>query len=169
MAKAKEAPDFFILKPGTTVKLNLDKLPDPAEREKTRASLTERLQANGCQVGQDGTIELLASVEQKPVKLHVQLRGVLPPNAPRELVFDVQEFTSRISLVYNGKSAWGSVAESLPSFVSLEIKPGQTVEAAVRETEKPRYDFFQKVRLPAKVMKPISGLGTSWVKYTGIK
>jgi hypothetical protein len=169
LAKAKEAPDFFILKSGTTVKLNLDKLPDAAERERARASFTERLQANGCQVGQDGTIELVASVEQKPVKLRVQLRGVLPRNAPRESVYDVQEFTSRILFVFNGKSVWGRAAESLPSVVALEIKPGQTVEAAVRETEKPRYGFFQDVRLPAKLMKPMSGLGTSWVKYTGIQ
>ena len=52
--KATESPDFFVLKPGAMVTVNVSALPDPAEREKAEAALKKKLQANGCQVGEKG-------------------------------------------------------------------------------------------------------------------
>jgi hypothetical protein len=63
LKKALTSPDLFVLKAGTTVKLDLSGIPDAAERERVQEALTKRLQAIQCQVGPNGTIELAASIE----------------------------------------------------------------------------------------------------------
>jgi hypothetical protein len=45
--QAMQEPDFFVLKPGTAVRVILDVLPDAGAREKVRAALNEKLEANG--------------------------------------------------------------------------------------------------------------------------
>jgi hypothetical protein len=169
LAKAMEAPDFFVLAPGTTVKLNVDQLPQPEERDKVRAALTEKLTAGGCKIGPEGTIELVATVESKPIEQMYRKFGRVAQTEARVQKYTVQEFTSRLAFVYQGKPAWQSQAVSTPHL--LRAKAGQTIEAALHETEKPNYEFLTRVALPKKLMKPMpeGALGTTRVSREGLQ
>jgi hypothetical protein len=167
LAKATEAPDFFVMKPGTNVKLNVDGVADPAERERIRVLLAKQLKENGCQVGADGSIELTASIEQKTVQMSYRSMTLIPRTARQVQTYSLQDFTSRVAFNYDGKPIWERSAGSIP--YSVTTKPGQSVEAALHESEKPIYDFFQRMKLPKKLMRPTERIGSSWVKYNGIQ
>ena len=156
-----------MLKPGTNVKLNVDGVPDPAEREKISPLLAKQLEANGCQVAADGSIELMASIEQKTVQMSYRFTTMIPRTAPQVRTYSLQDFTSRVVFNYNGKPIWERSAGSVP--YSVMTKPGQSAEDALHESEKPVYDFFQRVKLPQKLRKPNERIGHSWVKYNGIQ
>ena len=164
--KAMESPDFFVLKPGTTVVLNVNGLQDPGEREKVAAALTQKLQANGCQVGPNGAIELVATTEmgkQREVAYHTF--GMIGSR-----VYNVQEYTSRLKFVYQGQTAWEVACGNVPGFISL--KQGETVEQVLRRSERPNYAWFATVELPKTIQKPTPGaaaLGASRVTVAGVQ
>src|SRR5262249_28488968 len=103
LQKALADPSFFVLKPGTTVKVNLDGLPDPAEREKVRSALEARLKANGFQVGPDGAIELVATTEVGKER-EVTYRSI-GSGARGIKTYKVREDFSRIKFVSQGLTA----------------------------------------------------------------
>jgi hypothetical protein len=164
--KAIESPDFFVLKPGATVKLDVSGLPDLGEREKAAAALTQKLQANGCQVGANGAVELVAVAEagkRREVAYHTFGR-------PYSRVYMVQEFHSRVKVVYQGQTAWEVSCTSVPGFVHLQ--EGETMEQYLERNEHPNYEWFGKVELPKVVQKPTSGaatLGTTRVTTAGVR
>jgi hypothetical protein len=164
--KAMQSPDFFVLKPGTTVILNVSGLQDPGEREKAAAALTQKLQANGCQVGPNGTIELVATTEmgqRREVAYHTF--GMIGSR-----VYNVQEYISRLRFVYQGQTAWEVACGNVPGFISL--KQGETVEEVLRRSERPNYAWFATVELPKTIQKPTPGastLGNSKVTVVGVQ
>jgi len=165
LKKAMAEPDFFVLKPGTTVAIDVSPLPDTDQREKVRAALAEKLQANGCQVGESGTITLTALTEvgkEREVSYHTFGRIGMKS-------YKVKEHFSRVKFVYQGKSAWETTAGNVPFFVHL--KEGQTMEQYLKEHEKPNYDWFTKVALPKLLTKPTGRptLGSSQVTTAGVR
>ena len=103
-----------MLKPGTTVKLNVDGLPDPAERDKARAAIEKRLEANGFKVGPEGTIELVAATEvgkEREVSYRSIGRGF-----PAVKSYKVREHIARVKFVYQGLTAWEASTINIPFF-----------------------------------------------------
>ncbi len=168
--KAVQNPDFFVVKPGCTVRLNVAALADPAEREKAQAALTKKLEANGCQVGPNGAVELVANVETGQ-KRQLSYRGMGGPFGPGDATYNFQEYASRVKFVLQGQTLWEVVGGNNPGFM-ISLKQGETVEQYLRAREKPNYDFFTAVELPKLVQKPIAGagtLGTSEVSVAGVR
>jgi len=165
LEKAIQAPDFFVLKEGVTVRLNVDALPDAAEREKAREALTKKLKDRGFKVGPEGTIELVASTEAgKEQDISYQGFGISPWKT-----YKVREYFTRLAFLYQGKNTWQTQGSSVPGFISL--KEGETVEQVLRRSERPNYNFFQQVELPRVLMKPMGpdGLGVSQVSVAGVQ
>jgi hypothetical protein len=165
LAEAMKQPDFLVLKPGVTVRLNLDALPDRAEREKVREALTAKLEERGFNVGPQGTIDLVATAEageERDVSYHGF--GISPWKT-----YKVREYTSRLAFVYKGKTTWQLQGSSVPGFVQL--KEGETIEQVLRRSERPNYTFYQNVGLPQMLIKPMEGggLGTSQVTIAGVQ
>jgi hypothetical protein len=166
LADAKKQPDFLILKPGVTVKLNVDALPDPQEREKVRQALTQKLKDRGCSAGPNGTIELVATAqagEERDVSYHGF--GVSPWKTHK-----VREYISKLVFSYQGKVAWQSQGSSVPGFIQL--KEGETIDQVLRRSERPNYTFYEHVELPKVLMKPNpmgTGLGSSQVSTAGVQ
>jgi hypothetical protein len=167
LAKALTQPDLFVLRSGTTVKLNLNGLPDPAQREHVRAALAERLQKIGCQAGDNGTIELAASVEgPKDRDVRYMFGGG---------DYKMKEWMSRLKFVYQGQTAWETASSNVPGVVTL--KKGENVGDKLREFEKPNYGFFDHAELPKFLQKPTQGqtagasltLGQSRVTTSGLQ
>jgi hypothetical protein len=164
LAAAQKQPDFFVLKQGTTVKLSLQSLQDAQEREKVREDLTAKLQERGCKVGDNGTIELVATAEageERDISYHGFGIGFK--------TYKVREYISKLAFQYQGKVAWQTQGSSVPGFISL--KQGETVEQVLRRSERPNYSFFSNVELPKVLIKPTdaNGLGQSKVGVTGVE
>lgn len=165
MAKVMKAPDFFVLKKGTTVKLNVDGLPDAGERDKAQSSLTRKLQALRFQVGPQGTIELAAAVVQgEEQEIAYRTIGSFGARAYR-----VKPYYSTVKFLYQGKPVWQMGSSSIPHVLS--VQDGETVEQALRRCERPNYSLFDRVELPGVLLKPMGplGLGSSQVTAAGIQ
>lgn len=165
LAAAKKQPDFFVLKPGTTVKLVLESLQDAQEREKVRTALTTKLKERGCEVGPSGMIDLVATAEageEEEVSYHGF--GLSPFKR-----YKVRAYISKLTFNYQGKVCWQTSGSSVPGFIQL--KDGESIEQVLRRSERPNYSVFQNVELPKMLMKPSGGegLGTSQVTVSGVQ
>jgi hypothetical protein len=168
--KAMQSPDFFIVKPGCTVKVNVSALADPAEREKAQAALTKKLEANGCQVAPNAGIELVASVETGQ-RRELSYHGMGGPFGPGSTTYKFQEYASRLKFLLQGQTLWEIVGGNNPGFM-ISLKQGETIEQFLRAREHPNYDFFTSAGLPKMVQKPSPGgqtIGTSQVSVAGVR
>jgi hypothetical protein len=149
LKKALTQPDLFVLHSGTTVKLNVNGIPDPAQRDQVQRTLVERLQTIGCQAGDNGTIELAASMEgPKDRDVKYMFGGG---------DYKVKEYTGRLKFVYQGQTAWETTGTNVPGVISL--KQGENVADKLRAAEKPDYGFFGRAVLPKFLQKPAQGKG----------
>lgn len=164
--QAMASPDFFVLKPGVTVKVSTSALQDPGEREKAGAALAQKLEANGFVVGPNAAIELVATAEMgKRREISYRMFGSFGSKT-----YSVQEYISRVKFVYQGQTAWEVSVTSVPGFIHL--KEGETIEQVLRRSERPNYDWFAKVELPKTLQKPTPGattLGASQVTTAGVQ
>jgi WD40 repeat protein len=149
LKKALTQPDLFVLHSGTTVKLNLNGIPDPTQRDQVQRTLVDRLQTIGCQTGENGTIELAASMEgPKDRDVKYMFGGG---------DYKVKEYTGRLKFLYQGQTAWETTGTNVPGVISL--KQGENVADKLRAAEKPDYGFFERVVLPKFLQKPAQGKG----------
>lgn len=168
--KAMQNPDFFIVKPGTAVRLNVAGLADPAEREKAQAALTGKLEANGCQVAPNAPIELVASVETGK-RRELSYRGMGGPFGAGSATYSFQEYSSRLKFVFQGQTLWEVVGTNNPGFM-IHLKEGETIQQHLQARERPNYGFFTSVGIPKMVQKPSPGgqtIGTSQVTAAGLR
>lgn len=148
LKQALTQPDLFVLHSGSTVKLNID-VPDAAERERVRKALTDRLQTIDCKPGDNGTIELVATMEGPKDR---QVRYMFGGGD-----YHVKEYTARVKFVYQGQTAWERSGSNVPGVMAL--KKGENVADKLRASEKPDYAFFEHVLLPKFLQKPAAGKG----------
>lgn len=178
----------IVLKPGTTVKIDVRSLPDPEDRVKTAKALEDQLVKKGCKVGEDGTIELVATASTgKIVEMNFvpgtnnnrpwmptppRLPGSAPPPLPpgtKVRTVKMEEHFSHLKFVAQGRTVWETKGDNLPKRVQLE--EGETLEQHLKKLERPNYGFYQTVDLP-RVLHRTAGfapLGTSAVGLTGVK
>ncbi|MGH7139408.1 MAG: hypothetical protein ACREHD_26995, partial [Pirellulales bacterium] len=71
--------------------------------------------------------------------------------------YKIKEYTGRLKFVYQGQTAWETMASNVPGVLTL--KKGENVGDKLREHEKPNYAFFEKVELPKFLQKPAQGQG----------
>jgi hypothetical protein len=146
--KAMSQPDFFLLQPGSRVRLEVNAFPDATELEKARTALTEKLQANGFQVDPSSEIALVASVERED-KSELSVRG--PFFAEGERTYKFQHYRSSLKFVYQGNTVWQRESTNAPHFIDRKLT--ETVEQSLKRREKPDYQLFQTVELPKTLVK----------------
>lgn len=163
--KALTDPTLFVFRSGTTVKLDVNAISDPGEREKVTQSLTKKLKEMDCTVAPNGTIDLVATVEGPKQR---EIRFFSSGD------YKMQEFITGLKFVYQGKVAWQTSSTNVPFMVSL--KRGENMESHLRSLEKPQYGFFDGVHLPKFLQKPAGNgpqaqhtIGQSRVSTTGIR
>lgn len=166
LAKALTEPDFFVFKPGTAVAIDTTGLMDAGEADRVRAALTKKVQAFGGTVSDHGTIALQAITDggkEREVFYHTF-------GSPGSRAYKVREFFSRVKFVYQGKTVWEWSSSSVPGFTHL--KKDETMEEHLKKSEKPSYEFFDRVELPKLLTKPTGGapgLGQSRVTTAGLR
>jgi len=148
LKKSQNDPSLWILKSGMTVKLNVAGINDASQRDKVQQSLTKSLRTNGCQVGPNGSVEVVAATEG-PAEETVSFiaRGT----------YKMQKYTARVKIVYQGQTVWETAGSNVP--FGMFLKQGETIEGALREREKPDFTWFDRVELPKMIQKPSGGQG----------
>jgi WD40 repeat protein len=147
LAKAMSAPDFFVLKPGTTVKIDVSQV-DAAGKEFVEKALTARLKEAGFEASPMGTIDLVAQTEmgaERQVSYHTFGRI-------GSQTYNVRDYFSRIKFVYKGQEVWQTGVGSVPGFIHLG--QNETMEQFLKKSEKFNFDWFGKVDLPKLLQKP---------------
>lgn len=166
LKKALTDPDLFILRAGTTVRIDVSGIPDATQRERVSKGLTKQLEAIDCKAGNNGTIDILASVEgPKETEINFIAAGT----------YKFKEYLSRVKFVYKNQPVWDSVQSNAPGIVQLQ--KGENMDGHLRAREKPSYEFFEHVQLPKFLQKPAAGqgaghsltLGQSKVTASGIR
>lgn len=166
LKKALTDPTLFVLKAGTTVKLDLNGITDASQRAGIEAALTKQLAAIDCKPGDVGTIDLVASVDgPKDRKISYHGAGT----------YQTKEWFSRLKFVYQGQPAWEASVSNVPFFI--QYGKDDNIENALRKHEKPNYDFFSRAELPKFLQKPTAGqnpgrsltLGQSTITTAGLK
>lgn len=147
LAKAMAAPDFFVLKPGTVVKIDVSGV-DAAGKEFVEKALVARLKEAGFESGPNGTIDLVAQTEigpQREVSYHTF--GQFGSKT-----YNVRDYFSRVKFVYKGQQVWQTGIGSVPGFVHLG--QNETMEDFLKKSEKFNFDWFGKVDVPKLLQKP---------------
>lgn len=149
LAKAMTQPDFFVLKPGTTVKIDVSGV-DAAGKDFVEKALAARLKEAGFDSGPSGTIDLKAQTEiGQPRQITYRTIG---PGGGTE-TFTVRDYYCRVKFFYKGQEVWQTMIGSSPGgFVRLG--KDETMEQYLRKSEKFNFDWFGKVDLPKLLQKP---------------
>ena len=166
LKKALTDPTLFVLRAGTTVKLDLNGVTDAAQRAAIEQALTKRLATIDCKPGPVGTIDLVASVEG-PKERELRYHG--------SGLYKTKEFITRLKFVYQGQPAWESSGSNISFIISLSRD--DNIENYLRQREKPDYTFFDRAELPKFLQKPTAGqgpgrsltLGQSTITTAGLK
>jgi WD40 repeat protein len=170
LKKAMAEPDFFVLKPGTMVAIDVTGLADRDRQDDVATALKRKLETAGFEVGPAGKITLKASTElSKEREVSYHMFGT-PRFADKK--YKVTEYRSKLEFDYQGKPAWTASVNNLPFFIHLDR--GESIEQYLKKNEKSNYDWFAKVDLPKLLMKPtgvgsMGGLGTSRVTAGGLR
>jgi hypothetical protein len=147
LKKALQQPDMFVFHEGSTVRLNVDRI-QPAQQGYVVAALTKKLESMGCHVAPNGTIDVVAFVEgPKQREVSYMHSGD----------YKVQEYVTSLSFVYQGQVVWQTGNSSVPGMIML--KDGENVEGVLRASERPGYEFYERVELPKFLQKPTQGQG----------
>ncbi len=170
LAKAARDPNFFIFKPGVTVSIDVNGIPDASQRPSVLQSLTANLAKNGVKVAAGSPVTVVASLEQgKEQEIAYRSFG-----AGRQVErFKVRPWMSRLKIVYEGKAAWDSGASSMPHFEMTRLQKDESLQDHVKKFELPNYKYFANAELPKMLTRPTGQnagvLGTSQVSLSGIR
>ena len=158
-------PNFFIVKPGAEVAIDVNGITDPGERERAQAALAKRLEDNGVKIAANSPVKVTATTEaakEKEIPYHT-----FGSFGTRN--YKVKEFLCRVKVEYGGKTAWESVGSNIPHIVMSNRE--EKFEDALRRHEKPNYAFFQHLEFPKMLMAPTGKqtLGQSQISITGVR
>ena len=198
LEKAKANPEFFALKPGSPVSVDLKGITDDNERVKVKASLAAQAEKAGFTIAEDAKVQISASAakgEMKTIRvMQHNGRSLIMPRAergfePRPFGVDpfapappVKEYSVRdypVGLVIHGygkelwRAGYGSVPEHPGPFGDpVPLGKGQSLEEYFRDRfERPPYEFFSAIELPRLLPRDPGkiSLGSSKVTPTGLK
>ena len=165
LKRALSDPNFFIVKPGTAVKLNLDALPDAEQREAVRQALTDKLSQREMRVDPSAEVQIVATFDP-PKSKNLTFHGFGGIQS-----VDFNETVAHISIQWQGQTLWQMQGSNSPHFLSR--KEGESLQDAAKRHEAPPYDFFKHAGLPRMLVRPGNGggrmLGSSRVTTTGIR
>jgi hypothetical protein len=167
LKKALEQPDLFVFHKGVPVKLDVSGIPDAAHQNSVKEALTKKLGAMDCEVSDSGKVDVVASVEgPKTKKVSYMHTGT----------YEVQEYLTKLKIVYQGQTLWESQWTNIPGIVSLGRD--ENMESFLRKaSSSPTYKFYDEVVLPEFLQKPSGSghhgatqtLGTSNLTASGIR
>lgn len=147
--QAKNDPNFFILKPGVTVRIDASSISDTAIQQEAIDGLTKKLQEMGFSVG-SGSLTLVAGMEKS--KDHEVSYRSFGAGFGREKTHTVPGWTYHLKLVSDGRTYWSNTGGNHPPHM-LNLKRDETIESHLKQYGVPNANFFKFVELPKYVAR----------------
>src|SRR5262245_31891732 len=170
LEKAQRDPNFFVIKPGTAVRIDVNGIGDQAKRDQAAAALAERLKAAGCTVAANAPVELIASTlvgKDKEITYRSMGMPRFGPRAGGGETFKIREHFSRLEFRYQGQKIWELQRSNIQHFVMLQ---DETLEQFLKRNDHPNYEFFNHVELPKYLSRTGNqALGNSRVTPAGLE
>ena len=167
LAETLADPNFFIFKPGATVKLDLSKLPDEAGRKEAQDGLTKKLAEQNIKVNSSAAVTLVAEMKKGDRKtLRFRMHGF---GGFKTEEHKITQYTTTLSIVYQDKSLWRTSGTNLPFFF-VQLEEDETLKQFMKKRDKPDYEWFGRITLPKMLTSQASQstLGVSNVTVSGI-
>jgi hypothetical protein len=162
--------NFFVVQPGTSVRIDVSGIADAAAQQAAKEALQKKLTSSELVVADNASVILKASVENRGTE-EQSYRSIGPGAGFGETKVTVTKWASAVALLVDGKPAWETAMIATPHFVNSE--KNETIEQAIRRTNKPNYAFFESVGIPKYVMRPGNGgrttLGASQITVNGLR
>lgn len=149
LAQAQRDPRFYVLKPGTAVRIDATGIRDLQLQQQTIRALTNKLEAAGHSVG-SGNVTFVATLE--PGKEHEVSYSTFGRPFDRGKTYKVPGWTYSLKIVADGKTHWITGAGNHPPPL-IHLKQDETIEEHLKQYGKPGADFFQHVQLPKYVAR----------------
>ena len=170
---AAAPPTTLLVRPGTTVSLEVAIEGTEEQRAKIAEAMTAQLQANGIKVAANQPIKLIAKTEQGKTETRTYERRSFGFGGPPAREVENVSVTEKITRVYfdmNGTVAWENRTTSTAPW-HLSSKAGESIGQTVSSANQFNLAFLESVRVPAYVAVPSEkvGFGTSRWSIGGVK
>jgi hypothetical protein len=172
LKRALADPNYFALRPGATVSIDANAIPDASRRAAVVQSLTDRLAQVEVKVAAGSPLVLSATVTPGKER-KISYRSFGP--GMRTDDFTIRPQISGVKLTYQGQVAWEASASTLPMMDFAHLGPNETLADHVKKFEQPNYGFFENLEIPRLVARPrpgggpVTALGTSQISATGVR
>ncbi len=150
--QARSDPNFFVLKPGSTVRVDASGVSDSTLQQEAIEALTKKLEETGFKVGSGG-LTLVAGIEKS--KDHEVAYHSFGAGFGREKTHTVPGLTYTLKLVAEGRTQWSTGGGNHPPHF-LQLKKDETIESHLKQYGTPNADFFKHVELPKYVARALS-------------
>lgn len=140
--------DYLAIQPGERIRLELDLPFEPTEIQRIRDEITQKLKANGWDVGDDA--EVVCSAKVKPGITKEVIFRMINPSESRYM--SVTQQIGTITLKRGEVTYWSTQMSWGPVNVNwVNVRNGETFEQAAEV--KPPPSFFTSTNIPRRLMK----------------
>lgn len=147
--QARNDPNFFVLKPGATVRVDASSITDSTLQQEATDALTKKLEETGFKVGSGG-LTLVAGIEKS--KDHEVSYHSFGPGFGRDKTHTVPGWTYTLKLVAEGRTQWSTGGGNHPPHF-IQLKRDETIESHLKQYGTPNAGFFKMVELPKYVAR----------------
>ncbi|MFT3881312.1 MAG: SHD1 domain-containing protein [Gemmatales bacterium] len=152
LEQARTDPNFFVLKPGATVRVDASGISDSTLQQEAIEALTRKLEETGFKVGSGGPT-LVAGLEKS--KDHEVSYHMFGPGFGRDKTHTVPGWTYTLKLVADGRTQWSTGGGNHPPHF-IQLKKDETIESHLKQYGTPNANFFKHVELPKYVARALS-------------
>lgn len=144
---------LMVIRPGTDVALQIEAVAG-VDREAMYESLKKAVEAVGWKVSSQAPIQVCAKIEQgKKQKLRFRMMGTSFLNPDAIQTATIKPYTASLVIRRGEDVLWArSMTNMVPGFLTLER--GETLQKAVKKFEKPDPDYFQRLAIPPRILRP---------------
>ena len=141
---------MMLVQPGSSVRLAFE-LIDGVDDAPLRDALEESTDRAGWKISDDAPVSLVAIVGRGPTETVQYTKGY--GAGAEKLSAKLTPFTAKLEIRDGANVLWSYQTRNyVPP--SIYLKPGQTLQEAISEYEKPGADFFRRLALPPRIPRP---------------
>jgi hypothetical protein len=155
LEQAKSNPNFFILKPGTTVSIDVSGISDHKLKEEVSEALERRIRDAGHQVGRGGVVLAASITKGKDHEMSYSSFHTPAFGRRAEKTHTVPGWIYNLKLVSGGITHWTAGGGNHPPPI-IHLREGETVEQHLKKYADANAGFFKNVEVPKYVARATS-------------
>ncbi|MGY8771034.1 MAG: hypothetical protein ACKVH8_21695 [Pirellulales bacterium] len=156
-------PNLMVVKPGTEVALNVQRI-EGVDVEEIRAGLQTAVERAGWKVVQSSPIQVSANIGRKK-KQKMTFRSIGSPLFSGGETVSITPYTAGLTVTRGEDLLWSRSSRSMVPFI-IHMEKGESLKKAVKKYEKADPAFFERLTFPPSILKPeiSNSIGRSTIK-----